>query len=171
MSENIDSGFLPLGPQIRRLREARGWSLAVLAERIGTSPSALHRYEGGWERFELATLRRIAAALDARLDVRLVGGTPTRESGRKPSAEAFVLLLAPLFWDKPLAVADLGRHPQWVLRRVLMFGNRQQVAAARRHFGDDAVRQAVLHREVDAKTYNYWQLVLGEAPDASQGPE
>lgn len=169
MSEKFEA--LPIGPQIRRLREGKGWNLASLAARAGTSASALHRYEGGWERFELTTLRRIAAALGARLEVRLVAPSPARGSGPRRSPEALVRLLAPLFWDKPLTPADLDRHPQWVLRRALTFGNRQQVAAARRHFGDDAVRQAVNSRQVDAKTRNYWQLLLGEVADASEGPE
>jgi transcriptional regulator with XRE-family HTH domain len=169
MCENIC--VLPIGPQIRRLREDKGWSLAALAARAGTSTSALHRYEGGWERFELATLRRIAAALGARLEIRLVAPVPEWETGLDRSPEALARLLTPLFWDKPLSASDLDRHPQWALKRVLMFGNRQQVAAARRHFGDEAVRQAVGSRQVDAKTRNYWQILLGEAVHASEGPE
>lgn len=161
----------PIGPQIRHLRERKGWSLASLAARVGTSASALHRYEGGWERFELTTLRRIASALGARLEVRLVAPEPALGTGPDRSPEALVRLLAPLFWDKPLTRADLDQHPQWVLRRVLMFGNREQVAAARRHFGDEAVRRAVGSRQVDAKTRNYWRLLLGEVADASQGTE
>jgi len=35
-----------------------------------------------------------------------------------------------VFWDKPLLASDLEEYPGWVLRRVLMFGNRSQVARA-----------------------------------------
>ena len=50
----------------------------------------------------------------------------------------------------------------WVLRRVLMFGGRDHVEAARRFYGDGAVRTAVAHRSVDARTRNYWRLILGD---------
>ena len=58
MSDNINVlQGAPVGLQIRALRKERGWSLAELARRAGTSAPTLHRYESGWERFELATLR------------------------------------------------------------------------------------------------------------------
>ena len=74
MSDNISlpAPAPPVGVRIRSLRKARGWSLAELARRAGTSAPSLHRYESGWDRFELATLRKIASALGARLEVRLV---------------------------------------------------------------------------------------------------
>jgi transcriptional regulator with XRE-family HTH domain len=70
---NDKSGGLatPLGHQIRRLREARGWTLAALARRARTSAPALHRYENGWDRFRIDTLRKVAGALGARLDSEL----------------------------------------------------------------------------------------------------
>lgn len=52
----------PIGQQIRRLRQGRGWTLAELARLAATSGPTLHRYENGWDRFELVTLRKIAAA-------------------------------------------------------------------------------------------------------------
>ena len=67
----------PIGQQIRRLRRGRAWTLAELARRAETSAPTLHRYENGWDRFELATLRKIATALGARLEVRLVPLDPT----------------------------------------------------------------------------------------------
>jgi len=72
MDDRFDSSATPLGHQIRRLREERGWTLAALARRAGTSAPALHRYENGWDRFRADTLRKVAGALGARLDVRLV---------------------------------------------------------------------------------------------------
>lgn len=155
---------LPIGVQIRSLREERGWTLAELAARAGTSASALHRYESGWDRFELATLRRLARALEARLEVSLevsLEAEPGRAREGKPRAEALVRLLEPLFWDHELEAGDLEAHPLWVLRRVLIYGDRRQVAASRRFFGDEAIRAAVAHRETDERTRNFWTLVLG----------
>ncbi len=151
---------LPIGVQIRSLREERGWTLAELAARAGTSASALHRYESGWDRFELATLRRLARALEARLEVRLEA-EPGRGREGKPTVEALVRLLEPLFWDHDLEVGDLEAHPLWVLRRVLIYGDRRQVAASRRFFGDEAIRAAIAHRETDERTRNFWTVVLG----------
>ena len=160
----------PIGFQIRSLRQERGWSLTELARRAGTSAPTLHRYESGWERFELATLRRLAAALGVTLQVSF---EPVRgeEPGEKPSRTQLARLLKPLFWDRTLRAQDLDDYPQWVLRRALMYGNRRQVEASRRFFGDDAVREAAAHRETDERTRNYWSLILGSRTDEAQGPQ
>jgi transcriptional regulator with XRE-family HTH domain len=152
----------PIGARIRSLRTARGWSLAELARRAGTSAPTLHRYESGWDRFEVATLRKIATALGARLEVNFV------EKERNTDTPADLrILLTPLFWDRKLQSADLERFPDWVLERVLMFGNRDQVSAARRYFGDEAVARVAGRRGVDPKTSNYWNTVLEGAAGAS----
>ena len=154
--------------QIRQLRKRRGMTLQQLAGEAGTSASALHRYETGWDRFEVATLRRIAMALGAQLEVHLVAlESPTHE---KPSAPSLVNVLQPLFWDKRLVADDLESHPGWVLSRVLAFGNADQVRAARAFFGDDAIRDAIDRRGMDARTRRYWNLVLG-GDDASPGTQ
>src|SRR5439155_947182 len=49
MSDKSWAG-VPLGHRIRQLRQDRGWTLAELARRAGTSAPALHRYENGWGR-------------------------------------------------------------------------------------------------------------------------
>lgn len=161
----------PVGAQIRALRLAKGWTLQKLAERAGTSAPTIHRYEGGWDRFELGTLRKIAAALEARLLVQLV---PIETTAHDPvsSDRELVELLSPLFWDKPLTASDLAQYPSWVLRRVLTSGNRAQAAAVRARYGDDAILAAARHRSVDARTQRYWELMLRkEEPHASEGSQ
>jgi transcriptional regulator with XRE-family HTH domain len=167
MKDNFSAALL--GQQIRALRESRGWTLAELGRRAATSAPTLHRYESGWDAFELATLRKIAAALGARLEVRLVGAPAP--AAPAPTAAALVRLLAPLFWDRDLGVRDLSRHGEWVLKRVLQFGNRAQVVAARRFFGDDAIRRAAGRRGIDARTRGYWRLILGRERHASEGAQ
>ncbi|MHC5007348.1 MAG: helix-turn-helix domain-containing protein [Planctomycetota bacterium] len=157
----------PIGQQIRRLRRGRAWTLAELARRAETSAPTLHRYENGWDRFELATLRKIATALGARLEVRLVPRTGKGNVGSRLPWKSLAKLLSPLFWDQDLS--DKQEHRDWVLGRVLVFGNGQQVAAARSYFGDEAIRRAVERRGVDARTRNYWKLILAGAHDASEG--
>jgi transcriptional regulator with XRE-family HTH domain len=159
----------PIGQQIRQRRRERGLTLAELAHRAGTSAPTLHRYENGWDRFEVETLRRIAAALEARLEIRLVPGARSAALGR-PTASALVKMLAPLFWDRELEESDLGTYPDWVLERVLTAGNRRHVRAVRAYFGDDAIVRATRRRGVDRRTREYWRVILGEGDRASQGP-
>ncbi len=163
----LDDQPAPIGQQIRRLRQGCGWTLAELGRRAETSGPTLHRYENGWDRFELATLRKIAAALGARLEVRLVPRTEKRNVGPGVGWKSLAKLLSPLFWDQDLS--DKEEHTDWVLGRVLVFGNREQVAAARSYFGDEAIRRAVERRGIDARTRNYWRLILAGARDASEG--
>ncbi len=162
MYDNINTSSPgPLGAQIRRLRLSRGLSLAALARRAGTSAPALHRYESGWDRFEVATLRKIASALEARLDIRL-----TVEEGDPPEGvpkpASLVKLLSPLFWDKLLTPSDLSVFPEWVVRRVLMYGDLRQARAARAFFGSDMLKKALAMRAVDPRTRNFWTILRRE---------
>lgn len=61
-----------LAMEIRALRELRGLSQRELAERMGTTQSAIARLEGGNVSPSLATLDKVAAALDAELSVGFV---------------------------------------------------------------------------------------------------
>jgi hypothetical protein len=54
------------------------------------------------------------------------------------------------------------------LARVLVFGDKVQVEAARAFFGDEAIREALQRREIDPRTRAYWDVVLGKE-DASEG--
>ena len=170
MSDKL-SVLPPLGQQIRDLRQKRGWTLSELARRAGTSGPTLHRYENGWDRFELHTLRRIGVALEARLEVRLVPEASRSTASRRPSGKGLAKMLAPLFWDRDLRVLDLTDHEGWVLERVLTSGNRGQVRAARAFFDDDAIRRAAERRGVDPRTRQYWRLILGRSKRAPQSPE
>jgi DNA-binding XRE family transcriptional regulator len=59
--------------QIRRLREAKGWSQKDLAKKVGCSQQAVSAIEqAGYKRHSLPLLRRIAAVLDADVVVALV---------------------------------------------------------------------------------------------------
>jgi transcriptional regulator with XRE-family HTH domain len=166
MSENIYQELPQLpGPRLRQLRSSKGLSIKELASEVGTSPSAVHRYESGWGSFELRTLARLAAALGARLSISL---NPAARPGadRRLTRGQLVARLRPLFWDVELTRTHLDKNPEWVLRRVLQFGDWDAVHRARLFFGDEAVRRAALHRSMDARTRRFWQVVLGpgEAP-------
>jgi hypothetical protein len=139
-------------------------SLNELGASAGTSASAIHRYESGWDRFELRTLRRLAAALGARVEIRLE--VPETSPGGCVTPGDLLQRLRPLFWDVDLSASHLEENPQWVLRRVLQFGAWRDVHLARRHFGDDAVREAAEHRSMDSRTRRLWQIVLAPEPSS-----
>jgi transcriptional regulator with XRE-family HTH domain len=149
----------PVSAQIRRLRQDQGLTLSDLAERVGTSAPTMHRYESGWDRFEIRTLEKIAVALGARLELRLVPATAPATQP-EPDLSQVVESLSPLFWDQDLVASNLADHPEWVLARVLTLGSMAQVRIARAWFGDDAIRNAIRRREVDARTRNFWNLIL-----------
>ena len=61
---------LRVGAAIRAVRIRRGWRQADVAQRAGSSVTAVSRVERGQlDGMPLATLRRIAAALDIRVDL------------------------------------------------------------------------------------------------------
>lgn len=152
----------PIGAQIRRLRNSLGLTLAEVAGRAGTSAPSLHRYESGWDRFRLSTLRRIAGSLGADVEVRLVVREPALREPDGPVLPPGTLLrlIRPLFWDTDLEASDLERYPGWVLERVLVFGGRDQVEAVRRFYGDRALVECLDRPGVNRRTRAYWRLVL-----------
>ncbi len=81
----------PIGTQIRRLRKEQGLTLSDLARLADTSAPTMHRYESGWDRFELNTLRKIAGALGATLEVRLIP-RPAPPSPVEPDTEEILAL-------------------------------------------------------------------------------
>jgi ribosome-binding protein aMBF1 (putative translation factor) len=76
------AGFEELARLLIRHRAASGLSQKELAERVGTSHSAISRMESGRHRTSVATLQRVAEALDLRLVVGFESGPrerPVRE--------------------------------------------------------------------------------------------
>lgn len=59
-----------IGRQVRSLREAQRLSQRELAERMGTTQSAIARLEAGGSRPSLSTLERVADALGTTIEVR-----------------------------------------------------------------------------------------------------
>ena len=116
---------------LRRLRLARGWSLAELARRAGTSAPTVHRYETGWRRFELYTLQKLATALGCTLDLRLAPSRADRAVDPRDARDR----LRRIFWDHRLRKSDFESFPEWVTRRVLEAGNLDDVRALRGHYG------------------------------------
>lgn len=64
-----DAFYAAIAGKASRLRQERGLSQRELAELCGTTQSAIARFEAGTRPPKLDTLLRIAAALDAELEV------------------------------------------------------------------------------------------------------
>lgn len=112
---------------LRKLRLQRGLTFKQVAGLVGTSIPALHRYENGWDRFELSTLERIVTALGATLEIKI---TPTpRGRYKKPTAKDLLKILRPLFWDARVTLKSIQNLAEWVIKRVLEYGDVEQVRA------------------------------------------
>ena len=74
---NHDRLAVTIGQQIRRYRKELGLTQTLLAERIGSSQRAIVRLEKGQHDPNLATLRKIAGALDMDLHVSFDMESPT----------------------------------------------------------------------------------------------
>ena len=71
-----ESERLTISLQMIKLRELLGLTQSQLAERVGTSQQTISRLENpDYRGHSLRTLRRIADALDARVEVRIVPRT------------------------------------------------------------------------------------------------
>lgn len=156
--DNSMSELWEISRQIRARRKRLGLSLSQLARRVNTSPATLSRYENGWSRFEVATLRRLATALDCDLVVEL---RPRPRWVEIPAPEDVVRQIGRLFWDQQLTSAHLDEYPLWVVERVLEYGNLGDVRILASFFGrEQLLRLVAAARLSSARTRAFWQQVL-----------
>ena len=144
--------------QIADQRRRAGLSLSELARRADTSAATLSRYESGWTRFEVYTLRKLATALGCRLVVRL---EPRERASDKVSAGTVARQLGRLFWEQDLTVSRLKDHPEWVMRRVLEHGRLTDLDVLLRWLGRSEFLRIVsgLRFETD-RTREFWRRIL-----------
>jgi DNA-binding XRE family transcriptional regulator len=70
-----ESQKLAIGEQLSRLRQEAGLTQAQVAKRIGTTASAISRYENAeYDRYELRTLQKIVNACGGRLKLTMEPG-------------------------------------------------------------------------------------------------
>jgi transcriptional regulator with XRE-family HTH domain len=148
-----------ISQQLRTRRKALGLSLSEVARRADTSAATLSRYENGWTRFEIYTLRKLAAALGCELGIDLRPGTASRTSGANRGA--VVRRLRRLFWDHPLTAGDIDEHPVWLVERVLDYGNLDDVRVLRAAMGKAAfLHTAARATRVSPRTRSLWKELL-----------
>lgn len=138
---------------------ALGLSLAKVARRAGTSAATLSRYENGWTRFEIYTLRKLASALNCDLVITLSARQNHKSAARTPRKA--VKQLGRLFWDHPLRPGDLKAYPVWVVERVLEYGTLSDVEMLRDQMGRQAFLTAIASAQrMSPKTANLWRHML-----------
>jgi transcriptional regulator with XRE-family HTH domain len=152
------SGHSRISQQIADRRRQLGLSLTQLARRADTSPATLSRYENGWDRFEVYTLRKLATALGCELVVRLE--PKARPIARPQPAEA-VRRLRRLFWDRRLTARHLEENTLWVVERVLEYGDLDDVHILVGLMGRKAFLGHVAQARFSAeRSRGFWRQVL-----------
>ena len=144
--------------QLRERRRERGLTLSQLARRANTSSATLSRYENGWARFELYTLRKLATALGCRLKITL---EPIVTPRSRPSRSQVVEQLGRLFWDSQLMPEHLQAHTVWVIERTLEYGSLDDVRLLACWLGREEFLNCVSEaRFSSARTQAFWKQIL-----------
>ena len=60
-----DHRYQPIGPELRRLRQERGWLQQDMAERLERTQTFVSKYESGERRLDVVELLDILRALEA----------------------------------------------------------------------------------------------------------
>ena len=116
------------------------------------------RYESGWSRFELTTLRKLATALGYRIEIMW---RPLRQSGTCESEEQLIRQLGRLFWDRRLERGDADSYPRWIVGRVLQYGKIADIQALCAFLGRERFIGIVSdHRMPSAKLERFWSAML-----------
>jgi transcriptional regulator with XRE-family HTH domain len=155
----------PIGAQIRDLRKSHRLTLQELADAVGSSAPAIHRYESHWEGYTVRTLRRIAEALDADLEVRLsprVRAHAPESPGEQPMERDFLEQIRNLHWDVDLTVVHLTENALWILTRILNEGSLPQVRSALAYYGPAPFREVLGRRDLSARARSFLTALLKE---------
>ena len=70
-----------------------------------------------------------------------------------------------IVWDEP--VAYTLEHPDVFLTRLMVHGTLEDIVAVKRHFNDDAFRDAIRNAPpglFDPRSWSYWHVVLRMEP-------
>jgi len=150
---------LSISKKLRKRRRECGFSLSELARLADTSPATLSRYENGWTRFEVSTLRKLASALECKLKIEFV---PSEESNRaRMTNSELINSLKRLFWDSDFDVEILEKFPVWAAERVLESGQLEDVHSLQILLGRDLFLETVSKStRLAPKTRVFWNSIL-----------
>ncbi|MBD3278569.1 MAG: helix-turn-helix domain-containing protein [Candidatus Aegiribacteria sp.] len=145
--------------QLKERRIEMGLSIYDLARLADTSPATISRYENGWTRFEMVTLRKLAMALKCRLDVKL--SACNRRTGDATTVHDIIMKLKRLFWDAEFSENTVRDHPVWVVERVLENGRLSDVHALQHLMGREHFLKCLQKAtRLSTKTRVFWDGIL-----------
>ncbi|MFY9461704.1 MAG: hypothetical protein WAP51_00685 [Candidatus Sungiibacteriota bacterium] len=68
------------------------------------------------------------------------------------------------FWEVDTKKLDPKKHPEYVIARILEYGDPRAIKWAWQNFSDKEWRPALKLREVSKKTRNFWAPLLSRKP-------
>lgn len=138
----------------------KGLTLKEVAKRADTSIATVSRYENGWDRFEIQTVRKLATALRCSLEIGLVDDS---SETMQVSDDQVVSQLCRLFWDTRLTGEVLRDHPIWVLERVLEVGSLEDVRLLVSFWGRESFLQRVQTCRISSpRTRSFWKAMMNK---------
>lgn len=70
-----------------------------------------------------------------------------------------------LFWDRDVNTIDPAKHCQFIIERVLQYGDVEDVRWAKGYYGDEALREVVVKNHIlDHKSQNFWCVYFNIDP-------
>ncbi len=159
MYDNSMMSELSISEKLRGRRLQSGYSLSEFARLADTSPATLSRYENGWTRFEVSTLRKLASAMGYRLQIEFI---PNKANSRTEMNESEIIdSLKRLFWESDFNPEILDKYPVWAVERVLESGQLQDIHSLQDLMGRDLFLESVLRcTRLSPKTRIFWNSIL-----------
>lgn len=66
------------------------------------------------------------------------------------------------FWDVDFQKLDFEKYPNFVIERILEYGNQRSVSWLSQFFSRDIIKETVINsRTLSPKSANFWALILG----------
>jgi hypothetical protein len=70
-----------------------------------------------------------------------------------------------LFWDVDFNDLDYKKHADFIIKRVLLYGDKSDWELIKRKYGLDKIRDYLKNNTLqDSKSDNYWRLILELPP-------
>jgi transcriptional regulator with XRE-family HTH domain len=158
MYDNSVDRLWDISRQLGARRKRLGLSLSQLARKVNTSPATLSRYENGWSRFEVSTLRKLATALDCDLVVKL---QPRPRWVEQPTAENVVQQVGRLFRDQELDIVHLEERSLSVVEHVLEHGSLGDIRILTAFYGRERLLSLAARATFSSnRTRAFWRQVL-----------
>lgn len=70
--------------------------------------------------------------------------------------------LQPYFWDVNFQELELKKYSQFILTRILNYGDEKAIKWAKKQFSKNEIKKVITSsRSLDRKSFNFWSLIFG----------